>query len=62
MNDENATSPGRKVKTLAAIVLIAICIGGVIGYFSFRDQSAGGSIEYFLDSMKAKASRDQPSE
>ncbi len=45
MNDESATNPGRKGKVLVTIVLIAICIGGVIIYFSFRDQSVSGSIE-----------------
>ena len=45
MDDQNTTSTGGLKKTLTAAVVIAVCLGGLIGYFLYRYRLAGGSIE-----------------
>ena len=45
MDDRNTTSTGGLKKTLAAAVVIAVCLGGLIGYFLYRPRPADGSIE-----------------
>ena len=45
MDDQNTTSTGGMMKTLAAAVVIAVCFGGVIGYLWQRSRPADGSIE-----------------
>ena len=45
MDDQNTTSTGGSMKTLAAAVVVAVCFGGVIGYLRYRSRPADGSIE-----------------
>jgi len=45
MDDKNTTSTGGLKKTLTAAVVIAVCLGGLIGYFLYRYRPADGSIE-----------------
>ena len=45
MDDQNTTGSGGLRKTLAAAVVIAVCLGGVIGYLLHQSRAADGSIE-----------------